>query len=537
MRLLTKFTLATSALVLGVMLLFALVNLGALRDLWLREAVKDVDNLSETLIRTTYHQMLDGDQRRVFAMIDEVGAQAGIEHIRLINKDGLIAFSTERSETGTFMAKDAAACAICHSFETPLTQVSPLSRSRLLRGTDGIESLGLAKAIYNQPACYNASCHIHSADDRLLGVLDVTVSLAELRKSMAQYRDTLIFFTILLLLLLFGCLSYLNRQFISLPVTGLLLQTRRLASGDLEGALETRRGDELGELAAAFNDMTVNLRQAHDQLQNWAATLERRVVERTQEIEVMQRQLAHSEKMASLGELVAGIAHEVNNPLTGILVFSNLVLEDARLDPQLRPDMATVVAETQRCAGIVRGLLDFSRQRAPQARLEDLNVLLDATLGLVEHQELFQNIRVERQYDDALPQIRIDPAQLSQVFMNLFINAAQAMPAGGVLTAATGWHPAADRLYITISDTGCGILEEHLGRVFDPFFSTKPHQGTGLGLSVSYGLIRSHGGEIAVRSQVGVGSTFTILLPLRDAEGEVRLADQAFTTADPLFLQ
>ena len=131
-RLLTKFTLTTSALVLGVMLLFSLINLGALRDIWLRDAVRDVDNLSETIIRTTYYQMLEGDQQRVFDMIDEVGRQQGIEHIRLINKDGLVAFSTAPGETGTLMDKDAAACAICHRFETPMSQLSSFSRSRML---------------------------------------------------------------------------------------------------------------------------------------------------------------------------------------------------------------------------------------------------------------------------------------------------------------------------------------------------------------------------------------------------------------------
>ncbi|MRR37253.1 HAMP domain-containing protein, partial [bacterium] len=334
LRLLTKFTLATSALVLGIMVVFAFVNLGALRDLWLREEIKDIDNLSETLLRTTYHQMLAGERNQVFTTIGEVGTQEGIEHIRLINKDGLIAFSTELRETGTYMAKDAAACAICHSFDTPLTQLSSLSRSRLLPGPDGGESLGLAKAIYNQPACSSAACHVHPSDVPLLGILDISVSLDELRNRLALYRDTVIFFTVLLLLVLFGCHSYLTRQFISLPVTGLLKQTRRLARGELNGAIAVRRNDELGELATAFNEMTTNLRNAHDELQHWAETLENRVEERTQEIRAIQSQLVHSEKLAALGELVAGIAHEVNNPLTGVLLFTTMTVQDQRLHPE-----------------------------------------------------------------------------------------------------------------------------------------------------------------------------------------------------------
>lgn len=519
---LTKFTVASSSLVLGVMLLFALVNLGALREIWLRDAVRDVDNLSETIIRTTYHQMLEGDQQRVFAMIDEVGSQAGIEQIRLINKDGLVAFSTRRAEVGTLMDKDAAACAVCHRYDTPTTQLPSLSRSRLWKNSDGREQLGLAKAIYNEAACSSAACHVHPANVQLLGVLDVTVSLDELYARMAQYRQTLVFFTVLLLVLLFACFSYLNRQFISLPVTGLLSQTHRLARGELDTLLETGRGDELGELAAAFNEMTVKLRQARDELRELAGTLEHRIEERTREVESIQRQLAHSEKLASLGELVAGIAHEVNNPLTGILLFSSMVRNDPRLPADLRDDLTTVIGETERCARIVRGLLDFSRPGAPQFETENLNVLLEKTLGLVECHVLFQDIQIQRCYDATLPTIPVDPSQLSQVFMNLFLNAAQAMPTGGVLSVTTGWHPTVDRLYIDICDTGVGIREEHLGRIFDPFFSTKPHEGTGLGLAVSYGLVRGHGGEIAVRSQPGSGTTFTIFLPVvEDGEGWV----------------
>lgn len=514
LQLLTKFALATSALVLGVMLLFAVVNLGALRDLWLREEIKDIDNLSETLLRTTYHEMLAGERSRVFTTIGEVGAQEGIEHIRLINKDGLIAYSTEQRETGTYMAKDAAACAICHSFETPLTQLSTLSRSRLLPGPDGTESLGLAKAIYNQPSCSSAACHVHSPQVQLLGILDITVSLAELNSRLAMYRDTLIFFTALLLLVMYGCHSYLTRQFITLPVTGLLEQTRRLARGELDGAIEVRRNDELGELATAFNEMTTSLRIANDELQRWANTLENRVEERTREMQAIQSQLVHSEKLAALGELVAGIAHEVNNPLTGVLLYSTMTAQDERLHPELRRDLETVVGETRRCATIVRGLLEFSRQSEPQVRPACLNRLLDSTLQLVEHQALFHNIKVLRYYDDTLPQVPVDPGLLRQVFMNLMLNAAQAMPNGGVLTAATGWHPDADRLYVAICDTGCGIKGEHLGKIFNPFFTTKEEAGTGLGLSVSYGIVRSHGGEIVVESQEGEGATFTVLLPI-----------------------
>jgi two-component system NtrC family sensor kinase len=496
------------------MVLFAFVNHRTLKDLWLHEAVKDVDNLSETIIRTTYYQMLEDDRARVFQVIQEVADQEGIEHIRLINKDGRIAYSTESSEIGALLDKDAAACNVCHRSDTPLEHATSMSRSRIFREGDGEEILGLAKGIYSQPECESAACHAHPADVKLLGVLDVTVSLSAIKARMNFYRESVIAFTILLLLVLFVCLTCLTRRFVTTPVKDLLRQTHRLSHGELEGRIETGARDEIGELGEAFNEMTDNLRKAHAELRQWAETLEAKVAERSREIEQIQQQLLHSEKLASLGGLVAGIAHEVNNPLTGIMMFSSLALKNPTLPPPLQKDLQTVVCETQRCAEIVRGLLEFSRQSQPLKKEHSVNVLLDTTLALVEHQPRFHDIKIVRHYDATLSPVLVDSTQLRQVLMNLVLNAAQAMPGGGLLTVATGISLEKERLFIAIGDTGCGISEEHLPKIFDPFFTTKEHEGTGLGLSVSYGIVKSHGGEIEVQSRLGEGTRFTVLLPL-----------------------
>jgi two-component system, NtrC family, sensor kinase len=256
------------------------------------------------------------------------------------------------------------------------------------------------------------------------------------------------------------------------------------------------------------------LKTSHDELEGWGRTLERKVQERTHELSRMQAQLIHSEKLASLGELVAGIAHEINNPLTGILVFSSLVAKDEKLDPALKNDLDTVIRETERCAGIVRGLLEFSRESVPQKSPISLNDVLDASLALVENQAQFLNITIIRDYSPDLPQLSADPNQLEQVFINMLLNASHAMAHGGILRIVT--DTTREKLYavVRIADTGCGIPEENLPKIFDPFFTTKDASGTGLGLSVSYGIINSHGGIIEVESSVGVGTTFTIKLPM-----------------------
>jgi two-component system NtrC family sensor kinase len=228
----------------------------------------------------------------------------------------------------------------------------------------------------------------------------------------------------------------------------------------------------------------------------------------------MQAQLVRSEKLASLGELVAGIAHEINNPLTGILVFSSLILNDSRLDPALKSDLETIIQETERCAKIVKGLLDFARESVPQKTWTSLSDILDASLALVKNQAMFQNVTLIRDYSSDLPAILADPHQLEQVIINILLNAGHAMAAGGTLSIVTTSLTHKNCVVAQIADTGCGIPEENLSKIFDPFFTTKETSGTGLGLAVSYGIINSHGGTIEVESLVGIGTTFTIKLPI-----------------------
>jgi two-component system NtrC family sensor kinase len=277
--------------------------------------------------------------------------------------------------------------------------------------------------------------------------------------------------------------------------------------------------DELGELAEAFNDMTVKLNKARNEYRELTETLEAKVLERTEEIAQVNDQLVRSEKLASLGELVAGIAHEINNPLTGILMFANMFADDKRLDENQREDAQTIVHETKRCADIVKRLLDFSRTSIPDKRLKSLSQIMESTLALVSHHATVNDVEIVCHYGVNLPDIDVDPTQMEQVFINLLVNACHAMPTGGRLTITIHADSKRDRLITTIEDTGHGISEENLGRIFDPFFTTKNQEldgvaGTGLGLSVSYGIIENHGGQISVQSVIGHGTVFTIELPI-----------------------
>jgi len=237
------------------------------------------------------------------------------------------------------------------------------------------------------------------------------------------------------------------------------------------------------------------------------------VAERTLAIKQIQTQLIRSKKLVSLGRLVAGITHEINNPLTGILMFANLTSDSPKLDPSLKGDVDVIINEAQRCAKIVKGLLDFSRESIPQKKPTSLNKVMEATLALIGRQSSFHNIKIVRDYQPDLPLIAIDENQIEQVFINMLLNASQSMPGGGSLHIQT-YTEKEEFACLQITDTGAGISEENLEKIFDPFFTTKSDKGMGLGLSVSYGIIERHGGKIEVQSKLNEGTTFTIKLPL-----------------------
>jgi two-component system, NtrC family, sensor kinase len=227
-----------------------------------------------------------------------------------------------------------------------------------------------------------------------------------------------------------------------------------------------------------------------------------------------QQHLVQAEKMASVGQLAAGVAHELNNPLGGILIYTSLLLEKAKKESRDAADMQRIIAETERCRKIVRGLLDFSRQTRIDAAIVDLNKILSSTLALVTQQALFHNIQVEQSYENALPNVFVDVGQIQQVFLNIILNAVDAMQGRGVLSVKTVGAADSTRVRVLIADTGCGMTKEIMEKIFEPFFTTKPRgTGTGLGLAIAYGIVQKHNGDILVQSEVGKGSCFTIELP------------------------
>jgi two-component system NtrC family sensor kinase len=326
-----------------------------------------------------------------------------------------------------------------------------------------------------------------------------------------------IVYTFLLIALSTAAVLFLIGYFITMnivrPVKELLFATRKVAGGDLSYRVQTKSHDEVGELTDSFNKMTAELEKATESNLSLTRTLEDKVRDKTEELQNAQDQLVRSEKLSSLGRMAAGIAHEINNPLTSILINSHLMAERLLGEEHCAENLRLIMDETSRCSTIVKGLLEFSRQTTPKKGPADINEVVGKTLALMRSQILLHRVNVDTDLDAGLPEIMIDVNKIAQVFTNIILNAIDAMHDGGDLTISTRMSPGRQFVEVEFADTGCGIPKVHLGKIFDPFYTTKGTKGTGLGLAVSYGIVEVHGGEIGVRSEVGKGSSFTVQLP------------------------
>ena len=354
---------------------------------------------------------------------------------------------------------------------------------------------------------------------RVVGMLYVGL----LEKAYTSIRDRVIlsFFGIASIgFLLIAGITYYMIGSITRPIGELVEATRKIAAGRFDQEVTVHSSGELALLAESFNAMLASLRRMRSDLEEWGRTLEDKVRQRTEELVALHDRIAQAERLASLGKLSAGVAHEINNPLGAVLALTALTLEDLKPDDPARENLEEVVRQAERCRNIVRGLLEFARQSEPHVEPLDLNRVVEETLALVARQSMFLNISVEKNLDPALPRVLGDRSQLQQVFMNLLMNAVQAMEEKGTLKLTS--RAASDGFVeIGIRDTGCGIPPDKLGRIFDPFFTTKPSgKGVGLGLSIAYGIVSKHGGDIRVESEVGKGSTFTVRLPVAPAATE-----------------
>ena len=339
---------------------------------------------------------------------------------------------------------------------------------------------------------------IRDIEDDIIGIL--YVGILEEKFIDMRNRATAIFLGIACAGMIVALIvsSFLAKGILQ-PIKQLIFASHQWADGNLDYRVETAQKDEIAELTDTFNLMASSLKERDERLKEYA-----------------HQQIMKSERLATLGQLAAGVAHEINNPLGAILMYAHLSLEETSVEDSQRKNLEKVVGEATRCKTIVRGLLDFARQSEPSVEEADANDILKRTLSLLRNQALFQNIKITTMLCPTLPKAMMDTGQIQQVFTNIILNAAEAMDGEGEMTVMTQTAKDGEFIEIELTDTGCGIPRENLEKIFDPFFTTKEvGRGTGLGLAVSFGIIAKHQGTIEVESNLNKGTTFIVRLPLK----------------------
>lgn len=535
-RLSVRLTALIAAVTLATIGIFVVLGIQSQQEHLISEVVRGAALFSDTIKSSTYYDMLEDRRDDAYRIMETIGRQEGIEKVRIFNKEGRVTFSTDRGEIDTYVDKKAESCYACHTADQPIVRLNIPSRSRVYRAHDGHRILGMVTPIYNEPSCSGAACHVHPVSQTVIGVVDIGISLSSLDQDVSDLRRRTILLGLVVVSVLAAMVILIARTFVVRPVNQLVEATQKIALGDLGQMIPVHRSDELGQLSASFNQMTQALGQAREHLQQLMESLERQVEERTAALRETQAQLVQSEKMSSLGKLSASIAHEINNPLSGILTYAKLLKRQLNDGP---PDDATRVAcignlslvqrETERCSAIVRSLLDFARQRPLELTAVRLVVVIDEALSLVANQISIQNIALRKQLEE-IPPVKGDFGQLRQAFVNVLLNACEAMPQGGTLNIACHAAAGSDMAEVAIHDTGTGIAADDLPKILDPFFTTK-ERGTGLGLSVVYGIIERHGGKLEITSRVGQGTRVLIRVPLVQLPATSADAGSSVTTA------
>ncbi len=490
-----------------------------------QQVTREAYRSSDFLVQSLTMSMLRDERQHTYALMRLIGAEPGVEGVRIYNKQGTIRFSSDPAEVGTTVDLRAEACYGCHGAGDPLEAVPTSERSRIYRTVEGHRVLGMINAIHNDRSCWSAPCHAHSENQSVLGVLDVQMSMEELDHSVRASGRRTSLLALGIVFLSMAIVAVIVFRAVHVPAARLRRGTDRLSGGDLDVVIDMERSDELGHLAQSFNRMARSLKEADAELRSWSQTLEDRVRQKTEELEQMNQQMIQVERTASLGRMAATVAHELNNPLSGILTYSKLiakrverVLPDGPARAQVLDNLDLIRSESQRCGSIVRDLLTYARGRSAELAPAHLHPIVDQAMKLVAHhielQEIETDVRLELS-DDA---IVCDREQLVQALIALLINAVEAMPDGGTLHVHTAAGDG-DTVLLSVKDTGVGIPEDAQDHIFDPFFSTKNEaKGVGLGLAVVYGIVQRHEGDIRVDSRPGQGARFTIHLPRDPAE-------------------
>ena len=402
-----KLIIAVGVITIAIIGILSYLTITAQSNALLSQAGIHANQLSETIKNSTLTSMLENRKEDVHSIIDTVARDPSIMEIRIFNKEGAVTFSSRKDVIGTMVDKRAESCYKCHTENQPLRKLEMNDRMRIYRITqDSPRILAVINPIYNSPSCYQSACHAHTKDQTVLGVLDIKMDLTDVDERIEDNKLKLIAFALAAMLALSAFIAYFVRIWIGKPVRDLVKATNQVSSGNFNYTIENVGKDELGMLGGSFNKMTKSLAEAR-------------------------MQLFQSDKMASLGRLAAGVAHEINNPLTAVLTYSSFLQKRIKDDPAVQEDLGVIVRETIRSREIVKSLLDFARPSVPRMQSADINKIVKSALEVVANQLALKEIRLDARLDATIPEVTVDANQMQQVFINLLVNAADAIGENG----------------------------------------------------------------------------------------------------------
>ncbi len=490
------------------------------------------DNIGSIIEGSLYYSMLKNDKSALQSTLDIINAMPGVDEVNMYdNRDSLV-YSSFIADS---LAKSNPNCVSCH---TNFKEMFPAkqkvyriidfkSACNMNQSDKGHRQLLVRTPILNERSCYVSACHAHSQEEEVLGSLIIKVPLSELDSAVSKSSAEFFLLAILITVLLASSLIFFTRNKIQKPLNEIISASEAVSKGDRSRRLEIKPYllDDMRLVSQAFNNMLDNLDSANRELENWSHQLEYKVQKKSEELAEIQNELIHIERITSLGKLSSSVAHEINNPLSGILTYSKLVakqLTKLEMDGDSKESMLkylkVIETESKRCGDIVRGLLDFSRKDQENFEHCHLHQVLKETYHLMAHQMKIAGVHFYTDFTAEADVISCNSNQIKQVCVALLVNAQEAVTVNGEVLIKTS-NPDMEHIKVDITDNGVGIAAEDISRIFQPFYSAKQNaSGIGLGLAIVHGIVQSHKGKIEVTSESGKGTTMSVLFKLVNKE-------------------
>lgn len=488
------------------------------------------NNIGSIVEGALYHSMLTNDKSELQSTLDIINTMSGIDQVNMYNNTDSLAYSTLSFDTTCISDPN---CIVCHpniksmfpAKEKSYRIISANSECCMNKDNngDGHRHLLIRSPIFNERSCYVSSCHAHSETDEVLGSLIIKIPLKDLDMAVTESSTNFFLLAIFTTVLLVSFLILFTRKKIKHPLNAIIIASEAVARGDKSTRLEIKPNllDDLRKVSIAFNNMLDNLSSVNKELENWSHQLEYKVQKKSEELSEIQSELIHVERIASLGKLSSSVAHEINNPLSGVLTYTKLVqkqlgksnLEDKAKESILKY-LKVIEMETKRCGDIVKGLLDFSRKDQQNFEYQHFHNILKETYDLMAHQMKMSDINFYTDYSAKSDLIYCSENQIKQACVAILVNALEAVAENGEILMKTS-NPDEDNIRLDITDNGVGISQDDIAHIFEPFFSAKQNtSGIGLGLAIVHGIVQSHKGKVEVDSELGRSTTISIILPL-----------------------